>query len=178
MDNPLQIAKTIIEGEIKSVKNGSVDLRNGCVACHVIFTLANKLQTNESDAADLLTQVLTNTPSLNDEFIAIVEDIHMRSRMLATHFYGRNREDKDRYIESYFRNALSELQSDITNQDAIVPLRRLVLNYLSIYLAQTLGVDHHAAMEEMYYLLRKNQSFDSYLDSFIARVMKELNRNR
>lgn len=178
MENPLQIAKEIIEGEIRLVQNGSVDLRNGCVACHTIFTLANKLHTNESDAADLLTQVLTNNPALNDKFITLVEDVHMRSRMLATHFYNRSREDKDKYIESYFRNALSELQSGITNHDAMIAVRRLVLNYLSVYLAQTLGVDHHAAMEEMYYLLRKNQSFDSYLDSFIVRLMKELNQNK
>jgi hypothetical protein len=178
MENPLQIAKEIIEGEIRLVQNGSVDLRNGCVTCHTIFTLANKLHTNESDAADLLTQVLTNNPTLNDKFITLVEDVHMRSRMLATHFYNRSREDKDKYIESYFRNALSELQSDITNHDAMIAVRRLVLNYLSVYLAQTLGVDHHTAMEEMYYLLRKNQSFDSYLDSFIVRLMKELNQNK
>jgi hypothetical protein len=178
MDNPLHIAKEIIEDRIMSVKRGCVDLRNGCVACHVIFTLANKLQLNESDAADMLTQVLTNDLSLNDEFINVVEDIHMRSRMLATHFCNRNREDKDKYIESYFRNALSELQSDITSHNAEVALRRLVLNYLSIYLAQTLGVVHHAAMEEMYYLLRKKQDFDSYLDSSIMRLVKELNRDR
>jgi len=178
MENPLQIAKEIIEGEVRLVQNGSVDLRNGCVACHTIFTLANKLHTNESDAADLLTQVLTNDPVLNDKFIALVEDVHMRSRMLATHFYSRSREDKDKYIESYFRNALSELQSDVTDHDAMISVRKLVLNYLSVYLAQTLGVDHHAAMEEMYYLLRKNQNFDSYLDSFIVRLMKELNQNK
>lgn len=178
MDNPLHIAKEIIEDRIMSIKRGSVDLKNGCVVCHVIFALVNKLQLNESDAADVLTQVLTNNPSLNDEFINVVENIHMRSRMLATHFYNRNREDKDRYIESYFKNALSELQSDIISHNAEVALRRLVLNYLSIYLAQTLGVDHHAAMEEMYYLLRKNQNFDSYLDSCIMRLLKELNRDR
>lgn len=178
MSSPLQIAREIIEERIRAVKSGSVDLRNGCVACDTIFTLVNKLKTNESDAADMLTQVLTNDPKLNDEFIATVEDIHMGSRMLATHFYNRSREDKDKYIESYFRNALSELQSDITNHDAVIALRRLVLNYLSVYLAQTLGVDHHAAMEEMYHLLRKNQDFDSYLDSYVVGLMKQLNHKK
>lgn len=178
MDNPLQIAKAIIEDGIRQVRSGSVDLRNGCVACHTIFTLANKLRTNESDAVDILTQVLTSNLPLNDQFISIVEDIHMRSRMLATNFYDRDREDKDKYIESCFRNALSELQSDITSHDAQIVLRKLLLNYLSVYLAQTLGVDHHAAMEEMYYLLRKNQDFDSYLDSYAVRFMKKLNHDR
>ncbi|MEM3085468.1 MAG: hypothetical protein QXP61_10355, partial [Nitrososphaerales archaeon] len=150
MDNPLHLAKMIVENQIRVIRNGSVDLRNGCVICHTIFTLANKLQASESDSADLLTQVLTDNPSLNDEFISAVEEIHMRSRMLAPHFYNRSRDDKDRYIESYFRNALTELQADISGHDVAIAIRKLILNYLSIYLAQTLGVDHHASMEEMY----------------------------
>ncbi|MFQ5941602.1 MAG: hypothetical protein ACE5KA_07900 [Nitrososphaerales archaeon] len=178
MDNPLQMAKEIIGDRIKAARSGSVDLRNGCVACHTIFTLADKLQTNESNAADILTQVLSTNTDLNDDFISVVEDIHMGSRMLGTHFYNKNRKAKDKYIESYFMNALSELQSDIVDQNVEVILRKLILNYLSIYLAQTLGVDHHAATEEMYYLLRKNQDLDSYLDSYIQRLMKELNRHR
>ena len=115
---------------------------------------------------------------INDEFISLVEDIHVHSRMLATHFYNKSREDKDKYMESYFRNAFSELQSDISRYNVEVTLRRLFLKFLSIHLAQTIGVDHHAAMEEMYYLLRKNQDFESYLDSYISRLMKELNRDR
>lgn len=177
MSNPTQRAKEIIEDRIKAVRSGSVELRNGCVACHTIFTLADMLGTNEADAADLLTQVLTNYPALNDEFIAVVEDIHMRSRMLAMNFYGRSREAKDKYIESYFRNALTELQSDIIKHNSSIVLRKLVLNYLSIYLAQILGVDHHAATEEMYYMLRKHEDFDSYLDGFVNKLMKELKGN-
>ncbi|MFQ5969257.1 MAG: hypothetical protein ACE5J2_02005 [Nitrososphaerales archaeon] len=174
MINPVQKAKEIIEDRIKAVRSGSVELRNGCVACHTIFTLADRLGTNEADAADLLTQVLAQNPTLSDEFITVVEDIHMRSRMLAMNFYGRSREAKDKYIESYLRNALAELQSDITKHNGSIVVRKLVLNYLSIYLAQTLGVDHHAATEEMYYILRKHEDFDSNLDHFVNKVMKEL----
>jgi hypothetical protein len=176
MDNPLQIAKEIIEEKIRLLNDGSMELRNGCVVCHTIFTLASKLGTNESDAADILSQVLTNNESLNEAFISSVEDIHMRSRMLGTHFCDRTREDKDRYLESYCRNALSELQSDVKGHGAELALRKLVLNYLSVYLAQTLGVDHHAAMEEMYYLLRKNQNLDSFLDGFVVRLMKDFGK--
>jgi hypothetical protein len=161
MDNPLQIAKEIIEEKIRLLNDGSMELRNGCVVCHTIFTLS---------------QVLTNNESLNEAFISSVEDIHMRSRMLGTHFCDRTREDKDRYLESYCRNALSELQSDVKGHGAELALRKLVLNYLSVYLAQTLGVDHHAAMEEMYYLLRKNQNLDSFLDGFVVRLMKDFGK--
>ncbi len=38
MDDPLQIAKKIIEESIRTIKSGSADLRNGCVECHTIFT--------------------------------------------------------------------------------------------------------------------------------------------
>lgn len=174
MSNALQKGKEIIESEIKSLRVGGMEIKDGCVACHMIFTMVKRLGTNEQDAADLLSQVLTNYPTLNDEFINLVEDIHMHSRMKAMNFYKRSREAKDKYLESYFKNALTELESDAVQHGANMALRKIVLNYLSSYLAQTLGIDFHASTEELYYILRKYADFDNYLEEFLARFVKEL----
>jgi hypothetical protein len=167
-------ARKIIEGEIRSLRTGGIEAKDGCAACHVIFTLAGKLGTNEQDAADLLSQVLTEDSELNEEFIGVVEDIHMRSRTKALNFYSRSREAKDRYVESYFKNALTELKADAQKHGADMALRKVVLNYLSAYLAQTLGIDFHASTEELYYILRKHRDFDEYLQEFLEGFAKEL----
>jgi len=177
MSDSIDKGKEIIENEIKALRTGTMDIKDGCVACHMIFTMVNKLGTNEQDAADLLSQILTNYPSLNDEFIDLVEDIHMRSRMKAISFYKRSREAKDRYVESYFKNALTELQSDALKHGGNMALRKIVLNYLSSYLAQTLGIDFHASTEELYYILRKHADLDNYLEDFLHRFVKELKTN-
>jgi len=177
MSDPTHKGKQIIENEIKALRAGSMEIKDGCVACHMIFTMVKRLGTNEQDSADLLSQVLTNYPALNDEFIDLVEDIHMRSRMKAMNFYERSREAKDRYVESYFKNALTELQTDAMKHGANIALRKIVLNYLSSYLAQTLGIDFHASTEELYYILRKHEDFDDYLEDFLGRFVKELKTN-
>ena len=174
MSDLVQKGKEIIEDEIKALRTSSMEIKDGCVACHMIFTVANRLGTNEQDAADLLSQVLTNNPTLNDQFIDIVEDIHMRSRTKALTFYNRSREAKDRYVESYFKNALTELQTDAGKHSANTALRKIVLSYLSAYLAQTLGIDFHASTEELYYVLRKHEDFDMYLEDFLGKFVKEL----
>jgi len=177
MSDPIRRGKEIIENEIEALRVGSMEIKDGCVACHMIFTMVKKLGTSEQDAADLLSQVLTNYPVLNDEFIDVVESIHMGSRMKAMSFYKRSRESKDRYIESYFKNALTELQSDAAQHGADMALRKVVLNYLSSYLAQTLGIDFHASTEELYYILRKHEDFDNYLQDFLHKFVKELKPN-
>lgn len=174
MNDPTDRGKEIIENEIRILRNTGMEIKDGCVACHVIFTIAGRLETNEQDAADLLSQVLTSYPTLNEEFINVVEDVHMHSRTKALNFYKRSREAKDRYVESYFKNALTELQTDAGKHGANTALRKIVLNYLSAYLAQTLGIDFHASTEELYYILRKYEDFDNYLEDFLGRFVKEL----
>ncbi|MGH9877443.1 MAG: hypothetical protein ACRD5H_07375 [Nitrososphaerales archaeon] len=177
MSDPVDKGKEIIENEIRVLHNTGMEIKDGCVACHVIFAIANRLGTNEQDAADLLSQVLTSYPTINEEFINIVEDVHMRSRTKALNFYSRSREAKDRYVESYFKNALTELHTDAAKHGANTALRKIVLNYLSAYLAQTLGIDFHASTEELYYVLRKYEDFDNYLEDFLGRFVKELKPN-
>ena len=44
---------------------------------------------------------------LNDLLIEMVENIHMKQRMMAAGFSIKNREAKDKYIDTNFKNALS-----------------------------------------------------------------------
>jgi hypothetical protein len=51
-----------------------------------------------------------------------------------------------------------------------------VLAYISLYLAQTIGVDYHAATEELYYLLRKKDSKNAQIDEIISKMQAGQNR--
>ena len=46
--------------------------QNGCAACHVLFTLVDKIQVSETEAADLLAEILLSNPHLNNQFIEII----------------------------------------------------------------------------------------------------------
>ena len=104
------IAKTITSEEINNVKNNpSIIKINGCAACHVLFSIVDKVHVNESEASDLLSEISYNDPQLNDSFIEMVENVHMKQRMMGIPFSIRKRESKDKYIDSNLRNVLSEL---------------------------------------------------------------------
>src|SRR5262245_20882709 len=104
-----QVIRTEIQGVIA---NPLVVKGNACAACHVLFKVSEAMHVSEQDAADLLTEVLLDNKPLNDDFILMVEEIHMKSRMMGTTFVIKTREAKDRYIDSNFKNTLSELLSD------------------------------------------------------------------
>lgn len=114
------------------------------------------MQVSEQDAADLLSEVLLDNSPMNDEFITMVEDIHMKGRMMGTTFAIKSREAKDRYIDSNFKNTLSELGSDASVYGTEIVMRRLILSNIALNIAQNLGIDYHAATEELYYYMRKN----------------------
>ena len=151
-----------------------MDLHGGCVACHVIFTLKEKLESSEQNAADLLSEILTHDPTLNREFIDVVEQIHMNERNMGSPFALRERESKDGYLEAYFSNVLDELTSDLVVSSHTIILRKLLLSYLALYLAQTIGVDYHAATEELYYLLRKDDNKNSKISQLIAKFESKI----
>jgi hypothetical protein len=164
----------LVRKELDVIKGHKVDLHGGCVACHMIFTLKEKIDSSEQNAADLLSEVLTHDPILNREFIDIVEQIHMNERHLGKSFALRERESKDNYLEAYFSNVLDELTSDLITSSHQIILRKLLLSYLALYLAQTLGVDYHAATEELYYLLRKDDSKNSKISQLIAKFESKI----
>src|SRR5215204_474360 len=100
-----KIAKSIILQEIHEIDfNASKVKENGCVACHVLFTLVTKMQISEQDASELLSEILSKDTKLNDLFIEMVESIHMKQRMLGVTFSIKTREAKDRYIDSNIKN--------------------------------------------------------------------------
>ena len=150
-------AKEIIMKEVQNIHRNPSEIRqNGCAACHVLFTLMDKLQISESDASDLLSQILFHDQQLNDSFIEMVEDIHMKQRNMAISFALKNRNAKDRYIESNFKNFLEEISYDIINYGHDLVLRKLMISAIALEIAQNIGIDYHAATEELYYYMRKN----------------------
>ena len=149
-------AEQIISHEVSAVAGDPARVReNGCAACHVLFTLMGRMGLSETDAADLLTEVLLARPELNDRFIEMVENIHMKQRMLGMTFAIKTREAKDRYVDSQFKNALDELLGDAANYGSEIVLRKLVMSHIALEIAQTIGIDYHAATEELYYYMRK-----------------------
>jgi hypothetical protein len=168
------VSADFIRKELDKIKEHKVDLHGSCVACHMIFTLKENLKSSEQNSADLLSEILTHDSDLNREFINIVEQIHMNERQLGSSFALRERESKDNYLEAYFSNVLDELTSDLITSSHQIILRKLLLSYLALYLAQTIGVDYHAATEELYYLLRKDDSKNSKISQLIAKFESKI----
>jgi hypothetical protein len=84
-----------------------------------------------------------------------MENIHMKQKMMGVTFAIKSREAKDRYLDSQFKNALDELYADIANYGVDVVFRKLIMSYIALEIAQNLGIDYHAATEELYYYMRK-----------------------
>ena len=173
-----EIAKSIISQEIRQIdSNASKIKENTCAACHVLFTLVDKMQISEQDASELLSEILTNEPNLNDQFIEMIETIHMKQRMVGVAFSIKTRQAKDRYIYLNLKNFLEELSSDLINYGSDIVLRKLLLSSISLQIAQNIGIDHHSATEELYYYIRKNeqdtnQNITQFIDKFYERIIK------
>ena len=152
-----KVAEQLVEQEVAEVGLNPARIReNGCAACHVLFTIAGRMNLSEADAADLLSEVLTERPDLNDRFIEMVEQVHMKQRMTGVTFSIKTREAKDRYVDSQLKNALDELLADAANYGAEIAMRKLVMGHVALQVAQGLGIDYHAATEELYYYMRKH----------------------
>ena len=70
-------------------------------------------------------------------------------------FVLKSREAKGRRIESQFKNTLNELLGDASRYGSEIVLRKLIMSQIALELAQNLGIDYHAATEELYYYMRK-----------------------
>jgi hypothetical protein len=175
------IAKKITSGEISNIKDDpSVIKANGCAACHVLFSIVDKMHLNESEASDLLSQILFHDLRLNDSFIEMVENVHMKQRMMAIPFSIRTRESKDKYIDSNLKNVLSELSADLVNYGTDIVLRKLLILAISLEIAQNIGIDYHAATEELYYYMRKKDldthtKILEFIDRFYERIIRNNN---
>lgn len=174
-DRARSSAEQIIRAEITRVTdNPSIVKGNGCAACHVLFKVKEAMQVSEQDAADLLSEALLDNQPLNDEFISMVEQIHMKARMMGATFAIKTRDAKDRYIDANFKNTLSELISDASVYGTEIAMRKLVLSHIALNIAQNLGIDYHAATEELYYYMRKNdmQTHDEMMQSIRSLLTK------
>jgi len=171
-----EIAKEIISKEITNVKENPLLVKeNGCAACHILFNLSKEMQLSEQDAADLLSEVLFANPDLDISFIDMVENMHMKRRMMGTAFAIKTREAKDKYIYSNFKNTLAELHSDLINYGPDIALRKLLMSMISLEIAKNIGIDYHASTEELYYFMRKNdQETHENLLEFINRLYQSM----
>jgi hypothetical protein len=168
-EDQIENGKKIIDSEITKVNlNSSLVEPGGCASCHVLFKLVEALQLNESDAGDLLSQVLYEDPKLNDRFIEMIEKIHMKERLMGVQFSLKNREAKNRYIDANIKNIIAELSTDIKNYGLGLVLRKLLLSLFSVQLAQNIGVDHHAATEELYYYMKRSVNTNEIVNEFIS----------
>ena len=173
------IAEQIVLSEINNLRSDpSIVKENGCAACHVLFSLVDKMHVNESEASDLLSQILFDDQKLNESFIEMVEDVHMKQRMMGVPFSIKTRESKDKFIDSNLRNVLSELSADLVNYGTDIVLRKLIIMSISLEIAQNIGIDYHAATEELYYYMRKkDQDTHTLILEFIDRFYEKIIRS-
>jgi len=135
----IKIGKEIILEQVNNlVTNPSVIKQNGCAACHILFELVNKMHISELDATDLLSQILLHDPNLNDAFVEMVEDIHMKRRMMAIPYVLKSRNAKDKYIDSNFKNFLEEKSSELVNYGYDLVLRKLLISAIALEIAQNI----------------------------------------
>ena len=170
------VAKKMIEEEINAVLSNPRRVKDkGCVACHVLFTLVDRMGISEAEASDQLSEILLHDRGLNEVFIDIVENVHMKQRMMGVSFSLKNREAKNRYINSQMKDALYELNIDLMGYGKDIVMRKLLITYLSLQLAQTIGIDHHAAKEELYYYMRiKDDETHTMLTEFMDRFYEKI----
>lgn len=178
-NNNESTAKQIISEQIDRVNaNPSIVKANACAACHVLFSLVDKIRVSESEASDLLSQILFHNPQLNESFIEMVENIHMKQKMMGIPFSIKTRESKDKYIDSNLRNVLSELSAELINYGTDIVLRKLLIAYISLEIAQNIGIDYHAATEELYYYMRKkDQDTHTRILEFIDKFYEKITRS-
>jgi phosphoenolpyruvate carboxylase len=137
------------------------------------------MKISEQDAADLLSEVLLENNPLNDQFIELVENVHMKQRMTGVTFVLKSRDAKDKYINSQFKNTLNELLGDASYYSSEIVLRKLIISQIALELAQNLGIDYHAATEELYYYMRKKDTeTNNEVMQLIKSVIDKTGKNR
>jgi len=170
LDRPA--AEKIVAEQVESVSANPALVRgNGCAACHVLFSLRDRMGISEADAAALLSEVLVENPQLDGRFIEMVEAIHMKQRMAGVAFAIKTRDAKDRYIDSQLKNSLEELLSDAASFGVEAAMRKLVLAHAALQIAQNLGVDYHAATEELYHYMRRHDESEQDLERLISSLL-------
>ncbi|MEO9364670.1 MULTISPECIES: hypothetical protein [Candidatus Nitrosocaldus] len=154
----------------REVGSKSIDTKVECFACHVMYTVMRECNMDEA-TADLLSQVLSEDSALNERFIQAIEYLHLYSRARALWFYSKDRVEKDAYLAMHVRNAIAEIEHEAREYGNDTVLRRLLLSYLSTYIAQVIGMDLHASTEELYYMLRKNGELEEEIKRILRKII-------
>ena len=100
----------------------------------------------------------------------MVEKVHMNDRLMGVQFVIKSREAKNNYIDANIKNVISELSTDIKTYGTELVLRKLLLSLISVQLAQNIGIDHHAATEELYYYMKKNKDTNRVVHDFLKNI--------
>ena len=109
----------------------------------------------------------------------MVENIHMKKRMMGNVFAIKTREAKDKYIYSNFKNTIAELHSDVINYGPDVTLRKFLMSLISLEIAKNIGVDYHASSEELHHYMRRNhQKTNDELSIFIDQLYQRINNKK
>ena len=79
------------------------------------------------------------------------------------------------------KDGLYELNIDLFNYGKDIVMRKLLITYLSLQLAQSIGIDHHAAKEELYYHMRTKDNethtmLTEFMDHFYEKYVKMRNQ--
>ena len=100
----------------------------------------------------------------------------MKQRMMGVPFSIKTRESKDKYVDSNLRNVLSELSAGLVNYGSDIVLRKLLIMSISLEIAQNIGLDYHAATEELYYMRKKDGNTHTrileFIDSFYYKILR------
>lgn len=103
----------------------------------------------------------------------------MKQKMMGLAFFIKRREAKDRYIDSNFKNVLAELSADLVNYRVDVVFRKLLISSMSLEIAKNIGIDHHAATEELYYYMqKKDQETHENMLQFINHFYEKIKSQR
>ena len=77
------------------------------------------------------------------------------------------------------KNVLTELSADLVNYGTDIVLRKLLISSISLQIAQNIGIDYHAANEELYYYMRKkDQETHENILEFIDRFYEKVRRKK
>jgi phosphoenolpyruvate carboxylase len=109
----------------------------------------------------------------------VMENIHMKQRMIGITFGLKSRDAKDKYINSQFKNTLNELLGDASYYGSEILLRKMIISQIALELAQNLGIDYHAATEELYHYMRKKDTeTHNEVMQLIRSVISKVGKNR
>ncbi len=95
-------------------------------------------------------------------------------RIMGTVFAIENREAKDKYIYSNFKNTLSDSHSDSINYGSDIALRKLLVSMISVEIAKNMGGDQSCIRRNLCYFMRKNdQETHEILLEFIRQLYQK-----